>query len=375
MIKTALRMFALTAGLCLPLTAAAQQADPVLIGMNTPITGASASEAVYFMNAAKLAEKHANEAGIKIKLIIQDNQSTNPGALAALNKSIEQDKVFALLGPIKSTQVFAIADRVKQAGIPTMIGGTNVNLTKQGNPWFFRCRSDDSIVVKVMLKYIKEDMNLTKVGVLHDADAFGTGGADLVRELAPKFGLTLVKSEKYTTRDKDYTAQLLSLKQAGAEVMIHYGTNVEDVAVCQRQFRQLGLPYKYLGSPSSASKDALALAGKAADGVLAIADAMPGGTQQYRDYAEAYKKEYNEEMDAWAAWNYDALMILAKAVKEAGPDRDKVREAILNLKGYEGVLGQYSFTANGDGRHSACVVEVKDGQPTLKKVVEVAPGE
>jgi branched-chain amino acid transport system substrate-binding protein len=370
MLKPTLQVLIMAAALCVPLPARAT--GPVLIGMNTPVTGASAGEAVYFMKAAKLAEKHANAAGINIKLIIQDNQSTNPGALQALNKSIEQDKVFALLGPIKSTQVLAISDRVKQAGIPTLIGGTNVNLTHQGNIWFFRCRPDDSIVVHVMLKYIMEDMKLKKIGVLHDADAFGTGGAALVSELAPKYGLTVVKREKYTTKDKDYTAQLLSLKAAGTEIMIHYGTNVEDVAVCQRQFRQLGLTYKYLGSPSSAVKDTLSLSGKAAEGVLAVADAMPDGTPEYRAYGEAYKKEYGDEMDAWAAWNYDALMILAKAVNKVGPDRAKVREAILGLRNYRGVLGSYSFTSNGDGRHSACIVEVKDGQPILKKVVMVS---
>ena len=371
MLKTALCGIALTVASSFALCTAALAAEPVVIGMNAPLTGAAAGEAVYFIKAAKLAEKHANAAGANIKLMIQDNQSTNPGALAALNKSIEQDKVFALLGPIKSTQVLAISDRVKMAGVPTLIGGTNVNLTKQGNDWFFRCRPDDSIVVKAMLQYIKDDMKLTKVGILHDADAFGTGGADLIAELAPKYGITVVKREKYTTKDKDYTAQLLSLRAAKAEVMIHYGTNAEDVAVCQRQFRQLGLPYKYLGSPSSAVKDTLALSGKAANGVLAVADAMPGGSKEYNDYAAAYQKEYGEEMDAWAAWNYDAIMILAKALKEQGPDRAKVRAAILGLKDHQGVLGTYTFSANGDGRHSACIVEVKDGRPVLKKMLTV----
>lgn len=121
--------------------------DEVLIGMNAPVTGSAASEAVYFLKAVKLAEKHINQTGgingKKLRVVVQDNQSTNPGALAALNKSVEQDKVVAILGPIKSTQILAISDAVKNYGIPTMIGGTNVNLTKQGNPWLFRCRPDD----------------------------------------------------------------------------------------------------------------------------------------------------------------------------------------------------------------------------------------
>ena len=185
MLKKILHVLVGVLGISVCFSGSTLAAEPVLIGMNTPVTGAAAGEAVYFMKAAKLAEKHANAAGYNIKLLIQDNQSTNPGALAALNKSIEQDHIFALLGPIKSTQVLAISDRVKQTELPTLIGGTNVNLTQQGNPWLFRCRPDDSIVVKVMLKYIKEDMGLTKIAVLHDADAFGTGGADLIDDLAP----------------------------------------------------------------------------------------------------------------------------------------------------------------------------------------------
>ena len=99
-----------------------------------------------------------------------------------------------------------------------------------------------------MVKYIKEDLKMTQVGILHDTDAFGTGGADLVEQNLKESGLTLVKREKYTTKDKDFTAQLLSLKDAATQVMVVYGANVEDVAVIQRQYRQLGLPYKYLGS-------------------------------------------------------------------------------------------------------------------------------
>ena len=120
-----------------------------------------------------------------------------------------------------------------------------------------------------MVKYIKEDTKLTKVGILHDTDAFGTGGADLVEKDAKEAGLTVVKREKFTTKDKDFTAQLLSLKNAGAEILVFYGPNPEDAAVIQRQYRQLGSPFKYLGSPiQPASKDALNLAREAAEGHL-----------------------------------------------------------------------------------------------------------
>ena len=111
-----------------------------------------------------------------------------------------------MIGCLKSTQVLAMSDAIKNYGIPTFIGGTNVTLTKQGNPWLFRVRPDDSIAAGAMVKYIKEDTKFTKVGILHDIDAFGTGGADLVEKAAKEAGLTVVKREKFTTEDKDFTA-------------------------------------------------------------------------------------------------------------------------------------------------------------------------
>ena len=90
-----------------------------------------------------------------------------------------------------------------------------------------------------------------------------------------------------------------------------------------------------------------------------------------RKYAEAYKKEYNEEFNDAGAWVYDGLNILVGAIKTAGEDRAKIREAILALKGYQGVSGTFSFTPNGDGLHEVCVVQIEQGKPRLLKSVSV----
>ena len=347
----------------------------ILIGMNTPMTGANAANGALWIKAAKLAEKQINAAGgingKQVKLLIVDDQSTNPGALAAVNKSIEQDKVLALLGVTTSTQILAVSETIKQAGIPTLVGGSAVAVTRQGNPWMFRVRPDDSIVAQGMIKYIKEEMKLSKVGILHDADAFGTGGGDLVERYAKENGLTVVKREKYSGADRDFTAQLLALKTAGAEVMVVYATAGPAIAVIQRQYRQIGSPYKFLGSPTSAQENTLNLSKEAAEGLVAMMDNVPGET--LKKYAVDYKKEYNEEINTFAAFDYDAMNILADAIRKGGEDRAKIREAILATKGYVGVLGTYSFTPNGDSLHTASVVQIENGKPKLLKVVIVEP--
>jgi branched-chain amino acid transport system substrate-binding protein len=358
--------------LCGALPAGAQE---IKLAFTPPITGASAAEGALQIKAIDLALKEINAAGgvngKKINLVKVDNQSSNPGALAALQKAVEQEKALALIGFVKSTQVFAASDAIKNYGAPTFIGATNANLTKQGNPWLFRVRPDDSIAALAMVKYIKEDAKLTKVGILHDTDAFGTGGADLVEKYSKEQGLTVVKREKFTTKDKDYTAQLLSLKSAGIQVMVVYGPNPEDVAIIQRQYRQLGSPYKYLGSPSSQMRDCLNLSREAAEGLWAVADFVPGQSDVNKRYADAYKKEYKEEYDTLSAWTYDGLKILVNAIKKVGEDRAKIREAILATQGYKGVLGTFNFTPNGDGLSEVSVVQIEKGSPKLLKVVNV----
>ncbi len=352
----------------------ATAADEIRIGFTPPITGVHAAGGSLQLKAIKLALKEINGAGgvngKKIDLRVIDNQSTNPGALAALQKAVEQEKVLALMGYLYSTQVFATADAIKNYGIPTIIGATNVNITKQGNPWLFRVRPDDSIAAGAMVKYIKEDTKFTKIGILHDSDAFGTGGADLVEKGAKELGLTVVKREKSSTGAKDFTAELLAMKNAGAQILVFYG-HQEATAVLQRQLRQLGSPFKFLGSPSSASKDALNLAKEASEGIWAVVDFVPGQSAENKRYAEAYKKEYNENYDSLAVWTYDGLKILVEAIKKAGEDRGKIRTAILAMQGYKGVQGNFSFTPNGDGLSEVSIVQIEKGEPKLLKIVNL----
>lgn len=349
-------------------------AAEIKIGFVPPITGDSAAEGALQIKSIKLAVKEINAAGgvngKKINLIMADNRSTNPGALLALQKVVEQEKVLALVGSVRSTQILAMSDTIKGYGIPTIIGGTNVNLTKQGNPWLFRVRPDDTIAAGAMVKFIKENTKFTNIGILNDMEAFGQGGGDLVEKYAKQYGLNIVKRERFKPQDKDYTAFLLSLKNAGAQIMIVYSP-APDTAVIQRQVRQLGSPFKYLGSPSSASKDSLNLAKEAAEETWAVVDAVPGQSAANKRYCEAYKKEYDEEPDMLSSWTYDGLHILVNAIKKGGEDRDKIRQAILATQGYEGVLGTFSFTPNGDGLSAVSVIQIEKGQPKLLRVVNV----
>jgi branched-chain amino acid transport system substrate-binding protein len=345
----------------------------IRVGIGIPITGNFSVEAPYYVNEARMFEKQINQAGgingKTLRILITDNQSTNPGALNALNKGVEQDKVLAFIGPVKSTQILAMSDAVKAFGIPMLVGGTNATITKQGNPWLFRCRVSDAIVAPILIKYIKEEMHLTKIGIIQSNEAFGTGGADLLEQYAKTSGLTVVARERFNFGDKDFTAPLLRLKAAGAEVMIPYSAGTDEIARLIVQYRQLGTPYKYVGPPAIGNKTVLDLAKEAAEGLIGFINSVPGMNETNRKFVEAYQKEFKTDPDTEAPWTYDALNILVNAIRKVGEDRTKIREAILATKGYEGVYGMYNFTPEGEGLQGGPFAVIKNGKPQLIKMV------
>ena len=288
-------MVMVTASVVLTGAAAAWAAEgEIRVGIGIPITGNFSVEAPYYVNEARMFEKQVNQAGgingKTLRILITDNQSTNPGALTALNKAVEQDKVLAFIGPVKSTQILAMSDAVKAFGIPMLVGGTNATITKQGNPWLFRCRVSDAIVAPILIKYIKEEMHLTKIGIIQSNEAFGTGGADLLEQHAKPSGLTVVARERFNFGDKDFTAPLLRLKAAGAEVMIPYSAGTDEIARLIVQYRQLGTPYKYVGPPAIGNKTVLDLAKEAAEGLVGFINSVPGMNETNRKSVEAYQK-------------------------------------------------------------------------------------
>jgi branched-chain amino acid transport system substrate-binding protein len=352
------------------------QKAPVRIGFITEQTGQASMSGERGIRATKLAEKQVNAAGgvngTPVQAGIYDTNSTTQGSVNAVNKAIE-DKVICLSGPGRSTHIQAVSPIIKENAIPAFIPGTAVQLTKQGNPWLFRVRPDDSIYGTAMTYFMLNDLKITKIGILHDADAFGTGGADIVTETLKKSNLAPVRRERYTVGTKDYTAQLLNIKNAGAEGVVLYMTNPEDAAVVFRQIKELGIKWKIVGCPATTSQVVIDLVKDASEGAYAAVDYFPGSNPISKAFRDAYFKEYNQEADFLTAYPYDTIILAVDMMKKAGTttDRNKIRETILATKGYKGVMGTYSFTPNGDGIHEANLVQIKGGKPQYIRTISV----
>ena len=370
-----------TAGLAIGIIApyvissARAQGATIKIGMCVPVTGPAAEQGLWAQNGAKLALAAVNKAGgvlaKQVELVIEDDQTTNPGIVLAFSKLAAQPDIVAFLGSIRSTQVLAMAPDVLKLGKPVMIGGTNPDLTHMGNPWFFRFRPNDNYSGRVIADYGINTLGKKKWAIVHSTDAFGTAGGKALAEALVKLGAPPVLDQGYANQSQDFTPVVLAVKQSGADILGTYFTFENDLGIFARQLRQLGVNIVWLGSPSITTTTARKLAGATLYGTFAVADFHPDANPEAKAFAEKYLANYKTTPDFFASWPYDAVHVLAKAITAAGStDPQKIRDALLAVKGYHGVEGTYNFDKNGDGLHGYNIVKNDNGNIVVEKRID-----
>jgi branched-chain amino acid transport system substrate-binding protein len=367
----------IAAGVAAPyvITSAGAQASTTKIGMCAPVTGPAAESGRYAIQGAKIALESVNKAGgilgKQAELVIEDDQTTNPGIVLAFSKLAAQPDIVAFLGSIRSTQVHAMAPDVLKLGKPVMIGGTDPNLTHMGNPWLFRFRPNDSYSGRVIAEYGVNTLGKKKWAILHSTDAFGTAGGKALSAALEKLGTPALLDQGYANQSQDFTPVVLAIKQSGADILGSYFTFENDIGIFARQLRQLGVNIPWVGSPSITNITALKLAGPALYNTYGVADYAEESSDASKAFGKAYRDAIKVAPDNQSSWTYDAVTVLSAAINKAGStDSGKIREAILALKKFPGAEGEYNFDQNGDGLHGYNVVKNEKGTIAFDKHIE-----
>ncbi|HLN60903.1 MAG TPA: ABC transporter substrate-binding protein [Symbiobacteriaceae bacterium] len=352
---------------------------PIKIGVTIPQTGGDVDAGRLMKNGVELAVETVNKAGgvngRDIQLVIQDDQSTNPGSVAALQKILEDKEVVAVVSTVRSTQIAAQVPTINEMQVPVAIGGTNFGLTQGQSQWIFRFRPHDGMSAKAMVKFVVEDLKKSKIAVLHSTDAFGNGGRDMVANSLKELNMTLTTDQGFNTGEKDFTGVISALKQSGADVIISYIAASTDLGILAKQMKQQGLSLPWVGSPSITGQDALRLAGDALYGTYGVADFNKEANPKAKAFAEAFKAKYGQDPDFYSSWPYDAITVLAEIMKKT-PDLkpETLRNAILATKGLEGVEGTYNFDKNGDGLDSYHILQNDNNTFKLVKTIHANGG-
>lgn len=359
-------------------SAAAQSSDTVTIGATVPITGPFAAAGIQYYNSLRMAEEDINAAGgvkgKKFHIVFEDTQGTNPTAVNAFVKLTQQNTIpFAFLSSL-SSQNLATEPSVTKAGIPVIYGGGSVAVQERKNPLMFRVRPSDAVYAKAMAYSVKEIFKSSKPGIIHTQDDYGLGTANAIERELGELGIKLVAKEAYSPRDNDFSAQLLNLKNSGADLIMCITFN-RDGALIVQQRRALGITVPFFcGTAMIAPATQDLLSAGDTDNLYGVGDTILG--EAVSPESAAFVKRYTEKFgfapDPFGAAYYDSAILVAKAIGEVGSDPEKLRAYLKDLKGYKGLARTY--TTDEYNNMGADVVVVKfDGVGKFSAISSYPP--
>ncbi|MGH2343293.1 ABC transporter substrate-binding protein [Segnochrobactraceae bacterium EtOH-i3] len=359
----------------------AQAADPLKIGGLLETSGPVASLGQPGLEGALLAVDQINAAGgingHPLALENINTESDNTKAVTATKRLIGAGDIAAIVGPMNSGSSFAILDIIQRAQMPMISNGgsRNIVLPAEDKKWVFLAPLTDVLVQSVMMEDMKK-RGITKIALLNADSPFGTSGREQLEKRAADQGITIVSQQAFGNADQDMTPQLTRVRGTDAQAVVVWATGPGQ-AIAVKNARQLGLDLPVYLSQAANDFNFVRLAGPAADGILIpsskiyVTDSLPDSDPQkavIETFVKDYTAKYGKPPATFAGNAYDAVMMLAEAMKSAGGERPAVRDAIEGLKDHVGVTAVYSYAPDdhfGAKADSVVMLTVKDGKFTL----------
>jgi branched-chain amino acid transport system substrate-binding protein len=363
--------------------------EPIKIGAFFALSGPAAFIGTPTgLVAEMVVDKINKEGGIKgrpLELVIGDTESDPTKALMVAKRLAEKEKVVALIGPTRTGTGMAVKKYLEEKQIPTVmtVGGDpvimeGVHAGKNFGTarWIFKSPQRSSIAVRKVYEYLQAN-NVRKIALMTASDGFGRDGKRWLTKLAPEYTLEIVADESFEPKDADMTTQLTKIKNTDAQVIVCWTIGPAG-SIVAKNVKQLAIKLPLLQCHGLPDPKYIELAGSSSEGnvmpstKLMAYDQLPDADPQkavinefVRLYNEVYDYDKQFPINTHSGYAWDAIYIIANAMKEVGTDPAKLRDAIEETKGYVGISGLYNVSPedhNGLGTDSMVIVQIQDGQ-------------
>jgi branched-chain amino acid transport system substrate-binding protein len=348
-------------------TAGFAQELVVKIGHVAPTSGGIAHLGKDNEMGARLAIEDLNAKGVmiggkkaKFELLAEDDAGDPKQGTAAAQKLVDS-KVNGVVGHLNSGTSIPAAKIYSDAGVPQISpSATNPKFTRQGFKTTFRVVADDVHLGGTLGKYAVNTVKGKSIAVIDDRTAYGQGVAEEFKKAVAASKGKIAGHEYTTDKATDFTAILTKLKAAKPDVVFYGGMDAVAGPMI-RQMKQLGINAKFMGGDGICSGELPKLAGGAmADGQVVCAEA--GGIDDkdgmakkgMEDFKARFKTKFNTDVQIYAPYVYDAVMVMADAMVKAGSaDPAKYLPVLAKTSGYKGVTGTIAFDQKGDIKNGA----------------------
>ncbi len=319
------------------------------------------------LRGARMAVDEANTGGgyegRPFRLIVRTDLVLWGQTSNELVKFAYQDAVWAILTGMESNHNHVLARASLKAEVPIVnAGSSDPTLVEHAIPWMSRVVNDDRQNTYLLLDYMHRIYGLRRPALLRVNDRDGRVGVEEFVQGARRLGAPVVIEQRFNTGDTDFRDILERIAGAEPDALVLWG-NPREAGQIVRQLRDMGLEYPVFGFDRLVHPEFLRAAGPQAEGIVAVATFRPDDADpSWRTFRQHYLERFGEEPDAYAAHGYDGMAVLIAAIREAGLNRARIRDALYALDTVRGVTGTITFDTNMNDVGTPWLAVVRGGR-------------
>ena len=365
------------AGLVLAASTWSTAAAAIKVGAIFAVTGPASFLGGPEARSAEMAVARINrEGGIngeQVELIVKDSAGSPEKAVSFAKQLIEEERVVAIIGPSTSGESMAVK-KIAEDGRTVLISCAAAEvIVDPVARYVFKTPQKDSFAARKIFAEMQRQ-SITTIAVASGNDGFGKAGKEQLEKLAPEFSIRVALSETYDSKATDLSALVAKMKANPAIQAVVNWSVAPAQAIIAKNMRQGNWRVPLFQSHGFGNIRYAEAAGAAAEGIifpcglLLVAESLPDAHPQkplLMEYKTEYETLHKEEASAFGGYAYDALNMVAAAVRTGGTDRARVRDALEGLRNFTGVGGVFSFSPkdhNGLDIDSFAMMTVKDGR-------------
>ena len=343
----------------------------IKVGIMVPTTGSEATMGKDMENAIKMAVDEINAKGgvlgQKFTTVTADDGCDPQMATAAASKLVASG-VDAVVGGYCSGATLPTLKIYADAGVPMVIPAANSTKFIDLNPGnAFLINAIGTYQVDTAVDLFKKQ-GVKKIAIIHQGDGYSEDLASLTKKRWTEMGNEVVAFEVVNKGEQDNSALVTRIKSKAPE-LVFWTAYYADGSLVIKQLRAGGYKGKIAVGDGTTDAKFIEIAGKAADGVYALANPLPEFLTEGKKFVQDYKAKFKVNPGPYSALSYDGMYLLADAIKRAGSvDKKAVTAALKATKGFKGISGPVSFTdKNLLARSNFVVLVVKDNKFNLAK--------
>jgi branched-chain amino acid transport system substrate-binding protein len=302
-------------------------------------------------------------AGHPVKLIFGDDGGDPAAALAIAKRLVEQDKVVAFIGTYLVTTTPAVTPYLEQVGVP-MIGGPGGNEIEDHSPMVFNPQTgSDEALGHIIHLTVTSQSDKRKMAILYCREASSCKQQrDRAFQFASIYGMKIVYEAQVSIAQPDFTAEVISARNAGAEIVTMLTDEQTIVRVARSAHRQGWSPIV----TGTYTANAEVMQTPDAEGVLGMAATVPYRTspkmKPYLDAVARYVPDGALGGYGSTAWVQNKLVErLSAGFADRNPTTADYLDALYALKGETigGLVPPITFNKGAHAHVNMCGYPIK----------------